>query len=171
MKILTIIFCLLFSINTFAQSVNALHDTILSGKVSQQAPQKDTNNFKTIIMDGEPPMANINKVFKDSIIKKGSGSNSSIAPIKASDLWSCQYQEKLSFFSKDYKNYLEANNNDEKNEIIYVVNGTPLQGKLYEIVDKLCQIPDDKIKKAIFFKRWSKELENIQPMMVIVTKR
>ena len=120
-------------------------------------------------MDGDPPMANINKVFKDSIIKKGSGSNSSIAPIKASDFWPCQYQEKFTAFSKDYKSYLETNNNDEKNEIMYVVNGIPIKGKPYEIADQLCQIPNDKIKKAIFLKRY-KVLENINPIMIIVTK-
>jgi hypothetical protein len=63
-----------------------------------------------------------------------------------------QYQKKFSVFSKKYKSYLAAyQNNDEY--FLYVLDGVPVQGTRNDIIKTLYEIPSKKIKEVGFNKK------------------
>jgi TonB-dependent SusC/RagA subfamily outer membrane receptor len=70
------------------------------------------------------------------------------------------YQKKFSTFSKDYKEYLASNNNDDRG-FLYLINGVSLDqiyidygiaksDKTWEGIRKLYNVPVEKIKKISF---------------------
>jgi hypothetical protein len=59
------------------------------------------------------------------------------------------YQKKFSTFSKKYKEYLEKHNGDDNN-LVYILNGTPVQGKRDYIIGTLYNVSTEKIKNISF---------------------
>ena len=83
-----------------------------------------------------------------------------------------QYQQKLSGFSKSYKNYLKTNKDDDS-ELLYVLNGEPLNRTANgDLIKKLYDIPLYKIKAVTFMDKYYKDtFNNNKPLILINTKK
>ena len=83
-----------------------------------------------------------------------------------------QYQQKLSMFSESYKNYLKTNKDDDS-ELLYVLNGEPLNRTANgDLIKKLYDIPLYKIKAVTFMdKHYKDTFNNNEPLILINTRQ
>ena len=81
------------------------------------------------------------------------------------------YQNKLDYLSKEYKNYLKKNKNNDSG-LVYLINGVAMEGKQYDTIKKLFGVVD-KIRTVDFVEKFSEKLNtnNPKPIIVITTQQ
>lgn len=134
-------------------------DTTNKAKPLDSAVNKDA----LFIVDGQPSKnklndINANDILSIDILKKSEASDPSFSPVndvvivvtKAKAIQ--QYQKKFSAFSKKYKSYLDAHQNNDEG-FVYVLDGIQVQGTRNDIIKKLYKIPSEKIKEVGFNKK------------------
>jgi hypothetical protein len=147
MRVLTIIFCLFVSVNTFAQgrirdeaTVQTSNEPIyvVDGQiVSSIKDLKSRDIYETAILSDTPAEALYGfRAVNGAMI---------VTTMKGQAII---YQKKLSQFSKKYKEYLEKIGNDDN--LSYVINNTMLIAKTKHTVEELSDLTPSNIKKIDF---------------------
>jgi hypothetical protein len=78
-----------------------------------------------------------------------------------------QYQKKFNAFSKKYKSYLDTHQ-DNDGDLLFVLDGVPVQGKRNDIIKTLYEIPSRTIKEIGFTE---KQPENGSATLVIINTK
>jgi TonB-dependent SusC/RagA subfamily outer membrane receptor len=97
-------------------------------------------------------------VLSINILKKGKNTDPSFEPVNDVVVVVTKteaikaYQKKFSTFSAKYKDGLEKHNGDDNN-LVYILNGSPVQGKRDYIIGTLYNISPEKIKNVSFNQR------------------
>jgi hypothetical protein len=158
MKILTILFCLFLSVGSLAQSTAAVHkDTIyvIDGELSGK--KKLEIDPKTIL--------SINVLKYSPNIDKHMSSDDITVLIITKKYAIKSYQDKLSAFSVEYKQYLESHKNDDS-DLLYVLN-KGVNGNSTELLKELYEVTLKKIKKVAFLD-WNNKYNVINKSIVVV---
>ena len=150
-------------------------DTTNKAKPLDSAVSKDA----LFVIDGQPSKnklndINPNDILSIDILKKSKVLDSSFGPVndvvivvtKANAIK--QYQKKFSVFSKTYKSYLDAHQNNDV-DFLYVLDGIQVQGKRNDIINTLYKIPSEKIKEVGFNKK--QPTDGSATLVIINTKQ
>jgi hypothetical protein len=164
MKIFTVMFCLLLSVNAWGQNKNTIHtDTSTNkidlGKQLAQAVNMTNATFgrkPLLIVDGDRYSGNV-KDFKSADIE----SIQILSAASAKTIYADEgrggailittrqykvdsYKNELTYLSKSYRKFTREH--EDNSHITYRLNGMVLKGDKYAVANKLFNIPEKDIK-------------------------
>jgi len=176
-------FCLFSCISVSAQSRDTLSKDTAKHFMIVDAPSIGKYAEPLYVVDGKIYKRNIRRINPENILQitvlkspgatniYGKAGENGVLIIETLKFGIEYCQRKLCSFSMEYKNYLEANKNDDSG-LVYLLNGVVLDGSRSEIIKKLHD-EIEKVKTVDFIDQHSEtlNLNNPKPIVVITTKQ
>jgi len=175
------LFGLFISVNVFAQDTDtSKHDT-LSHLMIVDARPINKDDRPLYVVDGVIYKGNIKRINAESILQVvvlkppgstniyGQRGKNGVILLETLKFGKEYCQKKLSQFSIQYQDYLKLNRNDDS-ELVYVVDGTASYGWQPETFRQLYG-EIEQVKTVDFIPKFSEDLWNKTPIVVITTKK